>query len=560
MIKHKRIFLLLALAGVSMTGCRKSPDGPDPGDYYLPVLETTDIHGYLVNRVNGSLQYRMANVADKVNEIRGDGEAAKDRLLLLDGGDLYQGASISNLLDGWPISAAMDKMGYDAVALGNHEFDWGIEKTVDADATMPDYDWDGTRQVNKIPVLCANLFQNGVRAPFTQDYVIVTKTARNAGGKSIPVKIGVIGFAVDYGSSIMTSKFSDRGFSIQEEYEIADELAKELEASGKCDATVLLVHGAADEAVSNLRWNSSIDLVLGGHSHETMTGRRGTSGSFYMQGGKYCERFAVGNLIFTVDRKSGKTTFTGVDDMQILAVSATGNLDADILAVSNAAISATALQAESVIGHITVDASSSYIPGSGNRATPMSNWMCDILRRIGQADVSFVNSGGVRTSIPLDGQTRRDITVANIYEMFPFNNTTYVYQITYEDLLRLLEYAMTDRGQGLFSFMTGIDCYYRNGAVVSLVKDGATIYQNRKWVDDWASRSLLLSVSEFLATSARTDGQTGKTNPLLLWNRTPRLLSSDRVDNESAILVLKEEAAASGGHLFVDTEPHFILQ
>ena len=73
-------------------------------------------------------------------------------VLLLDGGDLYQGASISNLQEGRPVYVSMDRMGYDAVALGNHEFDWGFDNMVDADATLPDYD----ESVNLVPVLCAN--------------------------------------------------------------------------------------------------------------------------------------------------------------------------------------------------------------------------------------------------------------------------------------------------------------------------------------------------------------------------------------------------------------------
>ena len=221
-----RFLLFLAAALVLLSGCDKTKTKSRSGDFLLPVMETTDIHGYIVSREDDFFHYRMAYIADKAKDIRGRGaEYAKDRLLLLDGGDLYQGASISNLLGGQPVSAAVDRMEYDAVALGNHEFDWGIESTVDPDATMPDYEWAGSRQVNDIPVLCANLYLDGSRAPFTKDYVIVEKTARSSSGETVPVRIGIIGFAVDYASSIMSSKFTDRGFSIREDYSIADDRA-----------------------------------------------------------------------------------------------------------------------------------------------------------------------------------------------------------------------------------------------------------------------------------------------------------------------------------------------
>ena len=99
-------------------------------------------------------------------------------------------------------------MNYDAVALGNHEFDWGIENMVDSDATLPDYERGGVSVTNSVPVLCANMYQNGSRAGITKDYVIVEKTAASAEGNEIRVKIGVIGFAENYTSSVLKSHCS----------------------------------------------------------------------------------------------------------------------------------------------------------------------------------------------------------------------------------------------------------------------------------------------------------------------------------------------------------------
>lgn len=562
-----KTLLLLVSVTALITGCDKDRHGVSRY-YHLPVIETTDIHGYIVSNQNGTIHYRMAYVADKVKDIRTkDGEYREDRLLLLDGGDLYQGTSVSNLLEGWPIYVAMDRMGYDAVALGNHEFDWGCGNVVDGDATLPDYELDGRKYVNDIPVLCANLYKDDSRASCTKDYVIVEKTALNATGDALKVRIGIIGFAIDYGSSIMASRFSDQGYSIREDYSIANDLAADLESSGRCDATILLVHGAADAVAEKLGQGSVIDLVLGGHSHASMSGWS-SSGITYLQGGCYNERYASADLEFTVDG-SGSTAFTGICNQKIVAVDAgrdlhgfegqnAKDLDDDILAVSDKAVSATSEQLKDVIGYIAVNASNSGIEGSGGRATVMSNWMCDILRRIGDADVSFVNGGGVRTSFPLGGQSRRDITVANVYEMFPFNNTTYVYKITCAELLKVLEYSLTGAGESLFTGMTGIDCRYRGNEVVSLTKDGSVIYRDGKWTGDWASRTVVLAVSEFLATTQRVDDYSSLGNPLPDWNGTSRMLSNGLIDNENAIRVLREEAASSGGRLYIDTRPHFI--
>ena len=85
-----RFLLLLALAAALLSGCDKAKDTPS-GYFYLPVIETTDIHGHIIEKENGVVHYRMAFIADKVRDIRGRGAAyRKDRLLLLDGGDIYQ--------------------------------------------------------------------------------------------------------------------------------------------------------------------------------------------------------------------------------------------------------------------------------------------------------------------------------------------------------------------------------------------------------------------------------------------------------------------------------------
>ena len=587
-----RIAKLFIIAAVILVACTKdnpssvpvpppttpsTPTEPETetgypaGDYLLPLIETTDTHGYIVYQDNGTVHYRLAYIADKANDIRGRGSNySKERLLLLDGGDIYQGASISNLLDGEPLYVAMDMMDYDAVALGNHEFDWGLENLVDADATLPDYQWEGQFCVNEVPILCANLYQYGSRVSGTQDYIIVEKEAATSSGESVSVRVGIIGYAINYESSIMTSKFTGMGYSIREDYNEVNRLAQELEAAGKCDATILLIHGAADSAAGKLGAGSAIDLVLGGHSHTTQSGKT-ASGLAYLQGGRYGEHYASAKLKFTVAQKNGKAVFSGVEDREILTVDSirdqhasagqnANDLEEDILVLSDEALENIAEQTQSVVGFITIGATTYSIPGSGGRSCNMANWMCDITRRIGEADVSFVNGGGVRTRFPLNGQPRRDITVANVYEMFPFNNTIYIYNITYAELLSLLRYSLTSGGSSLFTSMTGVDCHFANGTVLSLVKDGVVIYQNKKWTGDWSSRSLTLAVSEYLATTQRVDYGTGLPNPLIEWNETSRLLSNDLVDAENAVRVLRREASASGGHLYIDSATHYIQE
>jgi 2',3'-cyclic-nucleotide 2'-phosphodiesterase (5'-nucleotidase family) len=308
-----------------LVGCQDDSDNPSfpkpiAGEYLLPVIETTDVHGYIANASSATdIHYKMAYIADKVKDIRGhDAAYNKDRLLLLDGGDLYQGNTISNLQQGVPIDVAMNKMDYDAVTLGNHEFDWGLENMIEPDATLRDYVYKGQEYVNSVPVTCANLYQNGTRAMNTKDYVIVEKEASDQQGNTIKVKIGIVGFAADWSSSIMTTQFADKGYSIVEDYAIANSIASELESTGQCDATILLVHGAADEKAPQLGKDTPFDFVFGGHTHVNIQGET-EWGLPYLQATSYGEAYAYAQLQFHVD-ENGTISFSRVASSDIKTV------------------------------------------------------------------------------------------------------------------------------------------------------------------------------------------------------------------------------------------------
>ncbi len=88
---------------------------------------------------------------------------------------------------------------------------------------------------------------------------------------------------------------------------------------------------------------------------------------------------------------------------------------------------------------------------------------------------------------------------------------------------------------------------------------GTTIYQNGEWTSDWASRTLTVATTNYVATTDREDRETHLHNPLVGWCETSRLITNDLVDNENAIRVLKAEAEANNGLLSIDPRPHFIV-
>ena len=542
----------------------KLPDSytvPDnSGGFRLPVFETSDIHGYMVDTSKAENEYRLAFIADKVNDAR-EKAGGEDNVILLDGGDIYQGNTLSNLLGGKPLSQAFDMMKYDAVALGNHEFDWGVENVVDADATMMDYS-----QENTVPVLISDLYKDGSKPGFTKDHIILSKNAVDESGSVIPVKIGVIGFADDYSSSIMPKMFGDAGYSIIEDYDALRKEAAELKNVQDCDAVVVLAHSEAAYIAENIGVNSGIDLVLGGHTHYNSCGES-RYGVEYVQPAGQCNAYAYTELIFDKD-ENGEPVFRNSDSVSAASISKNAsllrntpenaeNLDTDIVAVCDDATARLSDVLNEKIGRITVSADRfSFIPGSGERASACGNWHCSIISRAVGADVGFFNQHGIRDSIMIpDGQEYRDVTLSDLYTLFPFSNKIYCFELSYEELLKLFDYALTENGSGLFSLVSGIDCYYTGQTVNALVLGGETLYANGEWFADKESK-IRIAASEFLCTTDRIDN--GMHNPLTQWLDSERLISSDTNDIDGAVEVLKKESAENSGYLFIDEQAHFI--
>lgn len=541
----------------------------EDGYYTLPVFDTSDVHGYLANVTEDSPQYLLAYISDKVKDVRGYGDdARKDLAVLLDGGDIYQGNTLSSVLDGESLSAAFDLMGYDAVAIGNHEFEWQLDRTVDGDGTMMDYGFRDYAARNAIPVVACNLYQNGRKVPFAEDYIILEKTARDGNGQELPVKIGVIGMVGDYGDSISRSEFYQRGYSIEMDFDYVNALARELEAGGQCDATILLVHERTSTIVSGLGADTDIDLVLGGHVHHVENWLT-PQGLRYMEPLCNGKAYAYAELAF--DSVAGSPVFKSVENARVYLTGAdpsklkdtrenSEELDASIVELTDTVIDAASDVLYSEVGTITQSVlRTESLPGSGDRACTCGNWVASIFARAMQADVGFINSGGLRVDFTVDPQAgARKIYLSDLYDMFPFENRVWCFELTWEELLTALEYAMTPEGGILLSNMVGVDCYYTEAGINAIVTpQGEAVYADGVWKEGWPERKARVAVNDYVATTDRSQEQE-LSNPFVRWSDTDRLVSEGETDVECAIRVLAQEAAANDGRLLVDTAPHFI--
>ena len=522
----------------------------EQGETRILVIETTDIHGYIMDASSGNpdtFQYRLAYIAGRVSEARASGEY--DDVLLLDGGDLYQGTPVSNMTGGAAVRAALDVMQYDAVALGNHEFDWEVtEYAADKDATVAPYVLGDFFGDPKIPVLAPGLYDaaTGERVPFTRDYVMVEKAGK---------RIAVVGYIPDYRGSIMSEKIAP--YTIERNIFRLKDLVAEVNETEHPDATVVLGHQKPAEFLYTLD-PAQVTLVAGGHSHENWCGVA-NNGIPYIQGNVNGTGFASAVLVFSADGsvRVEDPVYTGITDSKALLYNTPENaahLDPEIMEISHAAWDAIREEMEEVLGYIDtpVDKPKVTCPCSAG------NWITGLMLRYAReygAVAAFYNWGGIRARLEIPkNQSTRNVTVYDVYSITPFGNSILIYEVTGAELAQHLVNSLKNPNFG--DQVSGLTYTY------TATGDADTPADEREYeilsviLDDGTAVDLLdtqtvyrICTSNFNAT-VRGSVFEGK-EPVLPESEAP-------VDFELFIRLLREEGQQNNGYIYVDDSPHAV--
>ena len=238
-----RNWLLVGALALGLGGCGEQASE-------LVILHTNDTHSQVEAKSDGRGGYaaRMA----VIEGIRAELSQTGGDVLLVDAGDFCQGTPYFNFFHGRVEVDALNRMGYDAVTLGNHEFDNGIDTLAAALGEA------------QFAVVCANYDVSGTALEgIVKPYTIVKRGGR---------KIGIFGLGVYPNNLIAAKNFA--GITYHAPYPIAQRTADELRAKG-CDLVVCLSHMGTypdkpedccdTELVAQTR---NIDVVIGGHTHK----------------------------------------------------------------------------------------------------------------------------------------------------------------------------------------------------------------------------------------------------------------------------------------------------
>ncbi|MCC3795683.1 bifunctional UDP-sugar hydrolase/5'-nucleotidase UshA [Vibrio parahaemolyticus] len=258
---NQRLIIKTALSAAilaSLAGCASQPAHEWNADttYKLTVLHTNDHHGRFWQNKHG--EYGMAARKTLIDDLRDEIQAEGGSVLLLSGGDINTGVPESDLQDAEPDFKGMSKIGYDAMALGNHEFDNPL------DVLFKQQDWAN------FPMLSANIYDKKTGKRLFQPYAMFNKQG---------IKIAVIGLTTED-----TAKLGNPEFIGQVDFRApkaeAKELIAELKKTENPDLIFAVTHmghyengnrginAPGDVALARYLNEGDLDMIVGGHSQE----------------------------------------------------------------------------------------------------------------------------------------------------------------------------------------------------------------------------------------------------------------------------------------------------
>jgi 5'-nucleotidase / UDP-sugar diphosphatase len=479
---------LSLLAAATLASCANmSSSGPSlspvSGPVKLTILHTNDHHGRFWKNNDG--EYGLAARKTLIDAQRAEIKAAGGHVLLLDGGDVNTGIPESDTQDAEPDFKGMKLLGYDAMALGNHEFDKPLP------VLAKQMEWAG------FPMISANIYKDGKRA--YKPYEMFDR-----GG----LKIAVMGLTTDD-----TRKMTDPANTGMLDFrKPADEAAKLVpELRKQAHVVIAATHMGhytdgksgvnAPGDVEMARQVKGIDMIVGGHSQNPvcMLEQLGASrinaayvpgtacapdrqnGTWIVQAhewGKYVGRadfeYVGGEFklvkyqllpvnlkrnVKGADGKDVKQTYTPEikEDPQMLAL----------------------LQPYQDKGRAALDVQVGESDGmlDGDRArvriqpTNMGVFIASVMMQKARADLAIMNSGGIRDSMPAGKLTYKDVL-----KVQPFGNMLAVVELKGNELMSYLNAAAKmSAGAGAFPQFAGVNLVIEGGAVKSATIKSAAI-------------------------------------------------------------------------------------
>ena len=400
----------------------------------LVLVHTNDVHGRIVEEKGRDKTTSVVGDAKLATVIENERAKKNQTTVVLDAGDAFQGLPISNSTKGEARAEILNKMNYDAMAVGNHEFDFGLDEA------------KKYKQILKFPLLSSNTYVNGARLFEASTIVDKDKTVKGD-------EVVVIGVTTPE-TATKTHPKNVQGVTFKDPIPEVLNVVKEIQAKAKATGDdyktyVVLAHLGVDTTTPN-EWRGSTladelskspllkgkrVVVIDGHSHTVESKTYGDNVT-YNQTGSYLNN--IGKVTLKPNSLLGTPS--------LIKASETTNV------TPNAEVKALVdkIKAKYDAENAVVVVKNSPVELSGTREnvrvreTNLGNVVADSLYEYGQtgfknkADIAVTNGGGLRETIAKD----KPITKGSVIAVLPFGNTISQISVTGKDVLAMFEKSL----------------------------------------------------------------------------------------------------------------------
>ncbi|MDK9777179.1 MULTISPECIES: bifunctional UDP-sugar hydrolase/5'-nucleotidase UshA [unclassified Vibrio] len=476
----QRLIVKTALSAAilaTLAGCATQPahEWNEDTTYKLTVLHTNDHHGRFWQNKYG--EYGMAARKTLIDELRAEIQAEGGSVLLLSGGDINTGVPESDLQDAEPDFKGMSKIGYDAMALGNHEFDNPLE------VLFKQQEWAN------FPMLSANIYGKETGKRLFQPYAMFNKQG---------IKIAVIGLTTEDTAKLGNPEYIGE-VDFRDPKEEAKKLIAELKQTEKPDLIFAVTHmghyengnrgvnAPGDVALARYLNEGDLDMIVGGHSQEPvcMEGPNVIKKNFKPgdeckpdeQNGTYIvQAYEWGKYVGRADYefRNGELSMVSYDLIPVnlkKKIKVNGEsqrvLVQDEIAQDSAMLDFLRPYQEKGQGQLNVKIAESNGKLEGDRnvvrfqQTNLGRLIATAHMERAKADFAVMNSGGVRDSIEAG-----DITYKDVLTVQPFGNMVSYVDMSGKEVLDYLNVVATKPvDSGAYAQFAGITMTVENGKV-----------------------------------------------------------------------------------------------
>jgi 2',3'-cyclic-nucleotide 2'-phosphodiesterase (5'-nucleotidase family) len=411
----------------------------------LTILHVNDFHGAL------QPTRAAANLPEEGGAARLAALVKAERTpttLFVAAGDLMQGTNLSNLFAGRPVIEALNLMGLDATAVGNHEFDNGQPALRERAAEA------------RFPFLAANIAGDG---PWQPAKIL----------KVGALRVALFGLTTEE-TPVATHPKNVKGLVFGDAVAAARRLVAELRP--QADLIVALTHLGFEEDEKLAAAAPGIDVIVGGHTHTKVEQPAVVGTTLVLQA------FERGVFLGRLDLEVSGGAVSSYR-YRLLPVTAAGGEEPAVAALVAGYVKRLGEKMNEVVGTAAVDLDGGK-EAMRTRETNLGDLVLDALRESAGADVALINGGTIRAGIPAG-----PVTIGTIYNVLPFDNWLISFAITGRELRAALETGLSrvEVGDGGFPQVSGMRYTFDAAApagsrVVAVSVGGAPLDETRTYV------------------------------------------------------------------------------